>query len=226
MLAGCQRTHVVVQEDAATPPGDSGPPPDLDSDGDGLCDTTELFYQSDPFLPDTDGDGFGDFAEVQNASDPLSVSSPDRRRVYYLSEEPTGMTTVPVAFSVRGIGETFTGELVRAPQRIVDDGTTATSFYAGSRAVDAIPIDNLRGGIVDTSFRGVIGRTRLAYEIYFRQSRPARGCLAGYPFQYVTKTGEGTYRGSLSGWLVIAPRGIEVGSPGATWCGPVTRSCL
>ena len=70
------------------------------------------------------------------------------------------------------------------------------------------------------------GRTRLAYEIYFRQSRPARGCLAGYPFQYVTKTGEGTYRGSLSGWLVIAPRGIEVGSPGATWCGPVTRSCL
>ncbi|MFO0686769.1 MAG: hypothetical protein U0234_32200 [Sandaracinus sp.] len=224
-FAGCQRAHV-TEIDAARPPTDSGPPPDLDSDGDGLCDVTESFYRTDPFAADTDDDGFGDFAEVQNASDPLSLSSPDRRRVHYLSQDPTGMTTVPIAFSIRGIGETFTGELVRVPVRMVDDGTLAPMFYAGSRAVDANPMDNVRGGIVDTSFRGVIGRTRLVYQVSFRQTQPARGCLSAYPFQYVTKTGEGTYRGSFSGWLVLAPSGVQVGSPGATWCGPVSRSCL
>ena len=225
-FTGCQRAHGTVTPDAALPPTDSGPPPDLDTDGDGLCDATESFYRTDPGSRDTDADGFSDYAEVQNASDPLSLSSPDRRRVFYLSEEPTATTTVPVAFSVRGIGETFTGELLRVPLRMVDDGTLDTAYYAGSRAVDANPMDNVRGGILDTSFRGVIGRTRLLYQVSFRQTRPARGCLSSVPFQYVTKTGEGTYRGSLSGWLVIAPPGMQVGAPGATWCGPVAHSCL
>ncbi len=37
---------------------------DTDDDNDGLSDTDEALYGSDPFNPDTDGDGFGDNVEV------------------------------------------------------------------------------------------------------------------------------------------------------------------
>lgn len=41
-----------------------------DPDGDGLSDTLEAFYRTDPLNPDTDGDGYGDGYEVDNGYDP------------------------------------------------------------------------------------------------------------------------------------------------------------
>jgi len=44
---------------------------DQDTDGDGLIDTDEKLYGTDPNNPDTDGDGFSDGDEVKNGFNPL-----------------------------------------------------------------------------------------------------------------------------------------------------------
>ncbi|MBI4143146.1 hypothetical protein HY480_04700 [Candidatus Uhrbacteria bacterium] len=41
-----------------------------DTDGDGLSDTEETFYGSNPRKSDTDGDGFTDGAEVEKGYSP------------------------------------------------------------------------------------------------------------------------------------------------------------
>jgi hypothetical protein len=51
---------------------------DTDDDNDGLPDTDEAVYGTDPLLADTDGDGFDDAMEVTYGSDPLLASdTPD-----------------------------------------------------------------------------------------------------------------------------------------------------
>jgi hypothetical protein len=42
----------------------------LDTDGDGLTDTQEAIYGTDPNNPDTDGDGYLDGDEVKHGYDP------------------------------------------------------------------------------------------------------------------------------------------------------------
>lgn len=46
-----------------------------DTDGDGLPDSVEAIYGTDPNNPDTDGDGFSDGAEVKTGHDPLNPNS-------------------------------------------------------------------------------------------------------------------------------------------------------
>ncbi|SFM94178.1 fibronectin type III domain-containing protein [Thermodesulforhabdus norvegica] len=47
-----------------------------DTDGDGLYDSEEATYGTDPTLPDTDGDGVGDGDEVARGTDPLLPEAP------------------------------------------------------------------------------------------------------------------------------------------------------
>lgn len=46
-----------------------------DTDGDGLPDSVEAIYGTDPNNPDTDGDGYSDGAEVRTGHDPLNPNS-------------------------------------------------------------------------------------------------------------------------------------------------------
>ena len=46
-----------------------------DTDGDGLPDSVEAIYGTDPNNPDTDGDGYNDGAEVRTGHDPLNPNS-------------------------------------------------------------------------------------------------------------------------------------------------------
>jgi hypothetical protein len=59
--------------------GDSGmgEVPDLtgDNDGDGLSDTAELFYGTDPTNPDSDADGYSDGDEVSGGFNPMGSGS-------------------------------------------------------------------------------------------------------------------------------------------------------
>ncbi len=69
----------------STPPGNTSPAPVLfrgvcpdtwagqkDTDGDGLPDSVEAIYGTNPNNPDTDGDGYNDGAEVRTGHDPLN----------------------------------------------------------------------------------------------------------------------------------------------------------
>jgi|GEM_PF-3547631 len=47
--------------------------PNLDTDNDGLVDTLETQYKTDPKNPDSDGDGYKDGEEVKNGYNPLGV---------------------------------------------------------------------------------------------------------------------------------------------------------
>jgi hypothetical protein len=53
------------------------PTPDADSDHDGLSNTQEMIWNTDPFNPDTDGDGFKDGEEVASGHDPLKPGPND-----------------------------------------------------------------------------------------------------------------------------------------------------
>ena len=50
----------------------------LDSDQDGLTDSEEKLYGTDPHNPDTDGDGYSDGAEVRAGYDPLKPAPGDK----------------------------------------------------------------------------------------------------------------------------------------------------
>lgn len=50
----------------------------LDSDQDGLSDTEELVYKTDPENKDTDGDGYSDGTEVKSGYDPLKPAPGDK----------------------------------------------------------------------------------------------------------------------------------------------------
>jgi hypothetical protein len=55
---------------SAEPEAEGNPAADIDSDGDGLKDSEEILYGSDPQISDTDGDGYTDGDEVKNGYNP------------------------------------------------------------------------------------------------------------------------------------------------------------
>src|SRR6266567_3674295 len=59
----------------------------IDSDCDGLTNTEEKLYGTDPTNPDTDGDGYSDGVEVKSGYDPLKAAPGDR------ISSPTSSTT-------------------------------------------------------------------------------------------------------------------------------------
>ena len=48
---------------------------DIDDDGDGLTDTQEATYGTNPLLKDSDRDGFSDYDEIADGTDPLDANS-------------------------------------------------------------------------------------------------------------------------------------------------------
>lgn len=224
-LASCGRPRPppIVAMDAG--PDDTGPPPQQDSDGDGLCDRDENERRTDPLSSDTDLDGFSDYVESLTGSDPFMLDSPNRDLLVFLHEENDAFIDVPISFSVRGIGETFLGSYTAQPVLIADDGTTAATFYAGGRTAGASPMENVRGATDDERYRGVFGRTLLAFSMRFEQRQSPRGCMRAYPFAYTLKRDDGSYAGTVYRWLVIAPTGMQPGASGAVWCGPADGIC-
>ncbi len=206
-------------------PGDTGPTPEQDTDGDGLCDLDETERRTDPLSADTDADGFSDYVESVTGSDPFMIGSPNRDLLVFLREDDGAYIDVPISFSVRGIGETFLGSYLAQPMLIPDDGTTALTFYAGGHSAGASPMENVRGASEDERFRGVFGRTLLAFSMRFEQRQAPRGCMRAFPFGYSLKRDDGSYAGTVIRWLVIAPTGMQPGAPGAVWCGPSDGLC-
>ncbi len=212
--AGCRQPSPIPTPDGGS--SDANVIVYVDSDGDGLCDDTELARRTDPTRPDTDGDGFSDRVEVDFGYNPTRTDSPDRDIVVRTREAAGATIDVPVAYVARGEGQSFTGAFQAMP--VLDaQGVTANDFYARSVAVGADPMHNVFEVVPEEErFDGVDGRTQLVFVVTFESpSTEPRGCRRAYPFRYNVKRSDGTLVFSRRFLLVVEPEG-EAG-----WCPPV-----
>lgn len=210
--------------------GPEGDVPDLDApdrrddDGDGLCNSTEATLGLDPAQSDTDGDGFPDVLEYSVGTDGRMIDSPARDALVFLSGVRDSVIDAPVTFSVRGSGETFTAAFASSPSFLPYPERDAATYYAGARAIGAVPMENVAAFDGET-FIGVRSRVLLVYTITFRAAEDASDCMRIYPFLYqVQTTTDGRIHGQARRWLVVAPPGATPGR--GEWCmPPIATGC-
>lgn len=205
------------------PPRDQGPGildgsggTEDDFDGDGLCNVTEMGEGTDPLNPDSDGDGFPDRAERTFGYDPLDGSFPSGDEVHLLRETTT--STLQVAFEqVVSAGDEYGGAFDAVEVFDLADQDAAT-FYRGSVATFAEPPENV-AELDETgqTFRGVVGRTLLGFEVRFAfEDALPRGCIRGYPFVYTVKRADGVRVAIFRDLLLVLPMGATLETGG--WC--------
>lgn len=200
------------------------PPSNGDSDGDGLCDVTEISRGTDPTLIDSDADGFTDYAEVIYGFNPIVPSSPDRTTVFILQENPAASLQIPIEVTVTGSGEDYGGafESVIVPDR---GDQSAETFYVESLPTFAVPSEN--AAFIDEdaeTFRAVVGRTLLGFEVRFAFGDTlGRDCIRAYPFRYNVKRSDGRLIALERNLLLILPRGQTLAT--GEWCVP-DGSCI
>ena len=83
----------------------------VDTDNDGIPDTNEAYYRTDPSNPDTDGDGFLDGEEI------ISGFNPARKEDASERNKKTGNATTSLA--QRMVVGLYTGDLI--PKRVGED---------------------------------------------------------------------------------------------------------
>lgn len=204
--------------DAAVPLGTDVPiARHSDSDGDGLCDATEIARGLDPGRIDTDGDGFSDLVELQLDADPLSIRSPDRSQLVTLHTDRLAPSSVALTYTVRGEGGSYVGGF-SARTRPFADPSTANDFFASASAVAATPSGQV-AAIEGERFLGVVGRTLFTYQVDFEYRGDSLiDCMRVYPFTYQVKLEDGSIVGFQARILLVTPRGQ---TPGAgQWCVP------
>ncbi|MEO0322998.1 MAG: hypothetical protein AAF447_08570 [Myxococcota bacterium] len=234
LLAGCgggeplpdrMRVDFGPADQGADAP-DLRPPPGQDSDGDGLCDDYERVFRLDPNDPDTDGDDFPDYWEtVIRDLDPFDRATPEIERVAFVRETPLGAAQVPVQLTVSGEGEDYTGAF-ESFQAVDEFNEDAGDYYAESLPVFAVPEENV--GLLDAereSFRGVIGRTLLGFEVRLAfGGNTARRCHRVYHWRYNVKRSDGAAVASERFHLVVLAEGESLSS--GDFCAPPIDSCL
>lgn len=116
-----------------------------DSDEDGLSDTREAFFGTDPLDPDTDGDGLGDGAEITAGTDPLDARS--RLTIVTINRTaPVGVVTVRWS-SVAG--KTY---------RLEASSTLENADWQAVPGAEAIVAAGNNAGFTDPSAVGVFER--------------------------------------------------------------------
>ncbi len=221
LLGGCPR------QPRPPPPRDDGgvivlmdAGPDMqDTDGDGLCDATEVEWGTDPFAADSDLDGLTDRAERDFGYAPLLPDSPPRDQLVFMQESAGSTAQLPVEVIVRGRGETYTGgfQALLITNRLDYDANT---FLELAHAVGANPMENVfEVRPLEQRFVGVFGRTQLTYEIRFAfGSSTPRECVTAFPFRYQIKRDDGRTVGFGRYLLVLLPVGQRLDT--AAWCVP------
>lgn len=223
LLAGCPTSlRSPPPLDGGTPLWpDAGPPPALDSDGEGLCDMTERARGTNPFDLDTDGDGFDDRVEVDLGFDPTRTDSPDRDFLVWLTETPGSMAEVGIRVTVRGQGQSYAGAF-QTVATLDPEGADARDFYQRSYAVGAIPADNAFDVQPDEErILGVIGTTNLVFAVELGWQGAPRGCRRAYPWRYIVKRQDGTTLYARRYFVVIRPVDDD-----GRWCSPPEGGCI
>ena len=206
------------------PPGDAGPgtdagPDNVDTDGDGLCDDTEIMWGTDPAAADSDLDGLSDRVERDFGYAPLEPDSPARDLLLFMDEGEGSTAQFPVERVIRGRGETYSGAFEALPvQNRLD--YTAQTFLEAAIAVGAVPMENVFEVRPDEQrFVGVFGRTQLVFELRFAFGGATdRGCVTAFPLRYQIKRSDGALVGYGRYLLVLLPPGERLDT--ASWCVP------
>ncbi|MBT3637087.1 MAG: hypothetical protein HN531_09120, partial [Opitutae bacterium] len=120
---------------------------DVDTDGDGLADKAEIYYETNASIPDTDGDGYLDGEEVAFGSDPTDPNSLGNRA-------PTGLDfsglagileSAPVGTKVGDFNSTDTDANSTLRFALADgNGSTHNNLFsidANGSLVTAAPLD-------------------------------------------------------------------------------------
>ncbi|MFK7988307.1 MAG: hypothetical protein AB8I08_19965 [Sandaracinaceae bacterium] len=226
LATGCPKVTPVPLEDGGPPRVDSGPIDRFqDTDGDGLCDDTELEWGTLLMDPDTDDDGLNDRVERQLGYDAFDPNSPDRELLVFLSENPSSSVQLPILRAVRGAGENYAGAFMPlpVPDRLDLD---ARSFFEGAVAVGAMPAENvIEVREEEERFISVNGRTQLFYEVRFAYGENIdRSCARVYPFQYEIRRDDGATAFFRRYTLIVLPRGQRLDT--VEWCAPEGSPCL
>lgn len=199
----------------------------IDSDEDGLCDSSELVAGTSADNPDSDGDSFPDVIEVSYGLDALDPNVPRDEQIVFLVEANGASTTLVARVQVEGVGEQYTG-LFESFDPIYSQTTTAADLLVGVRATAANPPDNVHG-IEETAarFASVQGLTELTFTLEFaygeqslsdEQSLSLSECKRGYPFSFSAKRPDKSQVDIEHYLLVSIPAGTD--SAQVSWCIP------
>ncbi len=208
-------------------PPDASPLPEpdaavlmVDTDGDGLCDTTEFARGTDPALLDTDGDGFSDLVELQVGSDPRSRATPDRELLVFLPTDRGFVASTLLTYGVRGEGGNYVGGF-SARRRPYGGEASANDFFDRAFAVSARPLAQV-GAIEGERFIHVVGRTLLSYQVdlAYRDRDGLVECMELFPFVYQVKLEGVGLVGYQQRLLVVGPRAMSPGR--GAWCVPAS----
>jgi hypothetical protein len=193
----------------------------LDSDGDGLCDTTEQQVGTDPHMKDSDGDGLPDLIELANGFDPNNRADPGVDQLAYLQAKLGAATDFPVRATFDGDGGGVSGYFDALPS-IYSDLSTAQDFYRGTTAVSADPVDAVRSIDSESArFAAVLGHTRLGFSLHFEYlaDSPPVTCARAYPFRYSLKADNGDVSGDRMFLLIVSQE--AAGATDLDYCLPV-----
>lgn len=218
---GCLSVDIPARPDD----GDGGVGSLVDTDNDGLCDSFETFYGTNPKSQDTDQDSVVDGLEVFLAFDPNEASSPASFQRVLLEARSDSAASVEIESVLTGSGENYTAfTTALAPQ--FNTTTTATDFLLGTRALSATPAGNV--GAIDGDagrFRGVSGQTALLSEVSFAfgENTPV-DCILDVPFEFAIKGpgGAALSANNVAGVIVVVPDG----NPAAARHCPPLLTCL
>jgi hypothetical protein len=207
------------------PPGpgdaDSGVGSLADTDMDGLCDSFETFYGTNPKSQDTDQDRIVDGLEVLLAFDPNEASSPASFQRVLLEARADSFASVEIESLLTGSGENYTAFTTASLLRFNTE-STAADFLVGTRALSATPAGNVGAIEGDAGrFRGVSGQTALLSEVTFAFGENAPSdCILDVPFQFGIKGpgGAALAANNVTGVIVVVPDGDPAA---AKHCAPV-----
>jgi hypothetical protein len=180
----------------------------LDTDRDGLCDTTEADLGTDPNAVDSDGDGLPDIIELVGGLEPNMPGDPAPGELVYLAGARGSAADFEARFTVEGDGQGVSGWF-GALGTLYRDGDSADLYHVGSSALAAAPTDAVRSIQAGSArFEAVLGKTRLSFVLRFEfGDRADRTCARAYPFRYAIKSDDGMTRAERTYMLVIGPAG-------------------
>jgi hypothetical protein len=212
LLGACGNNAAMSSVDPAPDPDDDDDALVVtDSDGDGLCDFTEEEFGTNPEAVDTDRDGLPDVTELINGFDPTDPETPVGDQLGYLEARRGGSLEFPVRATVDGDGQGFSGYF-QPLAAVYADGLSAADFFAGAAAVEAHPVDAVRGiNQGSAHFADVLGKTRLGFSLRFEYPDEELGgldCARSYPFRYAIKSDDGEIRTERLYMLIVVPEGI------------------